>query len=94
MKAVMAMPRHNSSMARDRASWAAAEATLEFGRFRVLLGIGHGSLVDAAEHAVEPNVDAATGRSIPQSSVYHECGARSERPRHLSLSRRQRPSPS
>ena len=37
MKAVMAMPRHNSSMARDRASWAAAEATLEFGRFRVLL---------------------------------------------------------
>jgi DNA-binding winged helix-turn-helix (wHTH) protein len=37
MEAVMAMPRHNSSMARDRASWAAAEATLEFGRFRVLL---------------------------------------------------------
>ena len=33
----MAMPRDNSSMATDRTSWAAAEGTLEFGRFRVLL---------------------------------------------------------
>src|SRR5258708_2819992 len=37
MKAVAARPRNNSSMARDRSSWAATEATLEFGRFRVLL---------------------------------------------------------
>jgi hypothetical protein len=33
----MAMPRDNSSIARDRASWAATEATFEFGRYRVLL---------------------------------------------------------
>src|SRR6202035_5333210 len=37
MKAVAARPRNNSSMARDRSSWAATEATLEFGRFQVLL---------------------------------------------------------
>jgi DNA-binding winged helix-turn-helix (wHTH) protein len=37
MEAVMATTRDNSSMARDRSSWAAAEATLEFGRFRVRL---------------------------------------------------------
>jgi len=37
MDAVTAMPRDNSSMARDRSSPAAADATLEFGRFRVLL---------------------------------------------------------
>ena len=37
MKAVAARPRNNSSMARDRSSWAATEAMLEFGRFRVLL---------------------------------------------------------
>jgi len=33
----MSMPQDNSSMARDRSSPAAADATLEFGRFRVLL---------------------------------------------------------
>jgi DNA-binding winged helix-turn-helix (wHTH) protein len=37
MDVVTAMPRDNSSMARDRSSPAAADATLEFGRFRVLL---------------------------------------------------------
>src|ERR1700694_2117507 len=37
MEAVKAMPRDNSSMAVDRSSPAAAAATLEFGRFRVLL---------------------------------------------------------
>ena len=37
MDAVTAMPRDNSSMARDRSSRTAAEATLEFGRFRALL---------------------------------------------------------
>src|ERR1700732_1286935 len=33
----MTMPQDNSSMARDRSSPGAADATLEFGRFRVLL---------------------------------------------------------
>jgi DNA-binding winged helix-turn-helix (wHTH) protein len=37
MEAVMATTRGKSSMARDRSSRAAAEAALEFGRFRVLL---------------------------------------------------------
>ena len=37
MEAVKAMPRDNSSMAVDRSSSAAADATLAFGRFRVLL---------------------------------------------------------
>src|SRR4051812_23576260 len=37
MEAVVATTRDNSSMARDRWSRAAAEATLEFGHFRVLL---------------------------------------------------------
>ena len=37
MEAVKAIPRDNSSIIRDRSSRAAAEATLEFGRFRVLL---------------------------------------------------------
>jgi DNA-binding winged helix-turn-helix (wHTH) protein len=37
MEAVKAMPRDNSSMAVDRSSPAAADATLAFGRFRVLL---------------------------------------------------------
>jgi DNA-binding winged helix-turn-helix (wHTH) protein len=37
MEAVKAMPRDNSSMAMDRSSPAAADTTLEFGRFRVLL---------------------------------------------------------
>src|SRR5260370_40574064 len=37
MEAVMATTRDNSSMASDRSSRAAAEATLEFGHFRVLL---------------------------------------------------------
>jgi hypothetical protein len=37
MKAVVAMLRENSSMVRDRSSRTAVEATLEFGRFRVLL---------------------------------------------------------
>jgi DNA-binding winged helix-turn-helix (wHTH) protein len=37
MEAVKAISRDNSSMTRNRSSWAAAEATLEFGRFRVLL---------------------------------------------------------
>src|ERR1700682_3934657 len=37
MEAVKAMPRDNSSMAMDRSSPAAADATLAFGRFRVLL---------------------------------------------------------
>jgi DNA-binding winged helix-turn-helix (wHTH) protein len=37
MEAAMATTRDNSSMARDRPNRAAAEATLEFGRFRVLL---------------------------------------------------------
>src|SRR6267142_1168284 len=37
MEAVMATIRDISSIAKDRSSLAAAEATLEFGRFRVLL---------------------------------------------------------
>jgi DNA-binding winged helix-turn-helix (wHTH) protein len=37
MESVKAIPRDNSSIIRDRSSRAAAEATLEFGRFRVLL---------------------------------------------------------
>src|SRR6266851_5490479 len=37
MEAFKAIPRDNSSIIRDRSSRAAAEATLEFGRFRVLL---------------------------------------------------------
>jgi DNA-binding winged helix-turn-helix (wHTH) protein len=37
MEAVKAIPRDNSSITRDRSSRAAAEAMLEFGRFRVLL---------------------------------------------------------
>jgi DNA-binding winged helix-turn-helix (wHTH) protein len=37
MDAVMVMRRNNSSMAKDRSRLAAAEETLEFGRFRVLL---------------------------------------------------------
>jgi DNA-binding winged helix-turn-helix (wHTH) protein len=37
MKAVTARPRNDSSIAEDRSSREAAEATLEFGRFRVLL---------------------------------------------------------
>jgi DNA-binding winged helix-turn-helix (wHTH) protein len=37
MEAVKAIPRDNSSITRDRSSRAAAEAVLEFGRFRVLL---------------------------------------------------------
>jgi DNA-binding winged helix-turn-helix (wHTH) protein len=37
MKEVAARPRGSSSMARDRSSRATADATLEFGRFRVLL---------------------------------------------------------
>jgi DNA-binding winged helix-turn-helix (wHTH) protein len=37
VEVVMSMPQDNSSMARDRSSPAAADATLEFGRFRVLL---------------------------------------------------------
>jgi DNA-binding winged helix-turn-helix (wHTH) protein len=37
MEAVKARSRDNSSMTRNRSSWAVAEATLEFGRFRVLL---------------------------------------------------------
>ena len=37
MEAITATTRDNSSMARDWSSRAAAEATLEFGRFRVLL---------------------------------------------------------
>ena len=37
MEAVKATPRDNSSITRDRSSRAAAEAMLEFGRFRVLL---------------------------------------------------------
>jgi DNA-binding winged helix-turn-helix (wHTH) protein len=37
MEAVDAISRDNSSVTRNRSSWAAAEATLEFGRFRVLL---------------------------------------------------------
>jgi DNA-binding winged helix-turn-helix (wHTH) protein len=37
MEAVKAMPRDNSSMAMDRSSSAAADATLAFGRFGVLL---------------------------------------------------------
>jgi DNA-binding winged helix-turn-helix (wHTH) protein len=37
MEAVIATTRDNSSMVRDWSSRAAAEATLEFGRFRVLL---------------------------------------------------------
>jgi DNA-binding winged helix-turn-helix (wHTH) protein len=37
MEAVKATPRENSSMAMDRSSSAAADTTLEFGRFRVLL---------------------------------------------------------
>src|SRR5712664_1676750 len=37
MEAVKAMPRDNSSMVMDRSSPAAADATLAFGRFRVLL---------------------------------------------------------
>ena len=37
MEAVIATTRDNSSMASDRSSRAAAEATLEFGRFRVRL---------------------------------------------------------
>src|ERR1700731_3830452 len=37
MKAVIATTRDNSSIVRDWSSRAAAEATLEFGRFRVLL---------------------------------------------------------
>src|SRR5712672_859241 len=37
MEAVKATPRDNSSITRDRSSRAAAEAVLEFGRFRVLL---------------------------------------------------------
>jgi len=37
MEAVKAIPRDNPSMTRHRSSWAAADAALEFGRFRVLL---------------------------------------------------------
>ena len=37
MEAIEAMPRDDSSMAMDRSSPAAADATLAFGRFRVLL---------------------------------------------------------
>ena len=37
MEAVRTIPRDNSSIARERSSRAAAEATLEFGRFRVRL---------------------------------------------------------
>jgi DNA-binding winged helix-turn-helix (wHTH) protein len=37
MEAVETIPQDNSSIARERSSRAAAEATLEFGRFRVLL---------------------------------------------------------
>src|SRR6202521_3009881 len=37
MEAVKAMPRDNSSMAVDRSSPTAADTTLAFGRFRVLL---------------------------------------------------------
>jgi len=37
MEAVRTIPQDNSSIARERSSRAAAEATLEFGRFRVLL---------------------------------------------------------
>jgi|SRR5713101_3159093 DNA-binding winged helix-turn-helix (wHTH) protein len=37
MEAVMATTRDNSSVAKDRSSLTAADATLEFGRFRVLL---------------------------------------------------------
>src|ERR1700730_13085487 len=37
MEAVKAIPRDNSSITRDRSSAAAADAVLEFGRFRVLL---------------------------------------------------------
>jgi DNA-binding winged helix-turn-helix (wHTH) protein len=37
MEAVKAIPRDNSSITRDRSSRTAAEGTLEFGRFRVLL---------------------------------------------------------
>src|SRR5438552_18960466 len=37
MEAITATTRDKSSMARDRSSRTAAEATLEFGRFRVLL---------------------------------------------------------
>jgi DNA-binding winged helix-turn-helix (wHTH) protein len=37
MEAVTARPRNDSSIAEDRSSREAAEATLEFGRFRVLL---------------------------------------------------------
>ena len=37
MEAVISTTRDNSSMVRDWSSRAAAEATLEFGRFRVLL---------------------------------------------------------
>jgi DNA-binding winged helix-turn-helix (wHTH) protein len=37
MEAVKAIPRDNSSMAMDRSSPAAADTTLAFGRFRVLL---------------------------------------------------------
>ena len=37
MEAVRTTPQDNSSIARERSSRAAAEATLEFGRFRVLL---------------------------------------------------------
>jgi len=37
MGAVMTMPRDNLSLAKDRSNSAATEATLEFGRFRVLI---------------------------------------------------------
>ena len=37
MEAVWTIPRDNSSIAGERSSRAAAEATFEFGRFRVLL---------------------------------------------------------
>jgi DNA-binding winged helix-turn-helix (wHTH) protein len=37
MEAVKAISRDYSSITRDRSSWTAAEGTLEFGRFRVLL---------------------------------------------------------
>src|SRR3989440_12598124 len=57
MEAVKAIPRDNSSITRDRSSRAAAEAMLEFGRFRVLLRqrqlVGDGVPIELGTRALD-----------------------------------------
>src|SRR3954451_9934218 len=81
MEAVVATTRDNSSMARDRWSRAAAEATLEFGRFRVLLRqrqlVADGVPIELGTRALDLLLVAGDRRIAGrQGRAYEPCVAR------------------